>query len=543
MDVLSPLCGDIFPDSEIAKKLAVRRTKATALMTKSLGKNFREGLFNILRVLGAFFSIIIDEQTDQSSAKQCAFTVTFYDFSQYKVKTRFLDMIEMSCGTAAHLYSCLKRVLEEKNIPLQNLVGYSSDTTNVMFGSNHSVVALLKRLLPDVIFIKCSCHNASLAICQACLKLPRSVEDLVRNIGAHFSRSALRRDSFKEFQEFFKTGIYAILTVCSTRWLSLKECVDRTLEQYPALEGYFIEVAFRDPSKTNDEIVSTMSNKFTIIYLEFLSYALGLMTDFNLLFQSDTPLLHRLQPEVEKLLKTICINYLEVEYVKNTSDIFDLDHQYLLMFVENKNIYLGVLAAESIYNLRTSDNVHQRDLDVFYNGIRQFYITLVSKLKERYQFTDPVFKVIKIVDPPFAQSLKINSLQCVIARFPILKQFVDQQKLDQEWQQHGLNHEEYQLESTLSPEDYWRKAFQLRNAAGVSLFSNLEKVMGLLLVLPFSNVAVERFFSQVKLTKTLHRNHLTNESLNSVLATREGIADVGGLLQFNPTKEMIDVKI
>ena len=205
MDVLSPLCADLFPDSEIAKQLAVRRTKTTALMTKSLGKNFREELFNKLRVLGAFFSIIIDEQTDQSSCKQCAFTVTFYDFSQYEVKTRFFDMIETSCGTADHLYSCLKRIVEEKYIPLQNLVGYSLDTTNVMFGSNHSVVALLKKLLPDVVFIKCSCHSASLAVCQACLKLPPSVKDLVRNIGAHFSRSALRRDSFKKFQEFFKT--------------------------------------------------------------------------------------------------------------------------------------------------------------------------------------------------------------------------------------------------------------------------------------------------------------------------------------------------
>ena len=55
MDVLSPLCEDIFPDSEIAKQLAVRRTKATALMTKSLRKNFREGLYNTLRGLGSFF--------------------------------------------------------------------------------------------------------------------------------------------------------------------------------------------------------------------------------------------------------------------------------------------------------------------------------------------------------------------------------------------------------------------------------------------------------------------------------------------------------
>ena len=45
-----------------------------------------------------------------------------------------------------------------KEIPLENIVGFCSDTTNVMMGSNHSVSTLLKDSLPHVIIVKCSCH-------------------------------------------------------------------------------------------------------------------------------------------------------------------------------------------------------------------------------------------------------------------------------------------------------------------------------------------------------------------------------------------------
>lgn len=57
---------------------------------------------------------------------------------------------------------------------------------------------------------------------KACLKLPRSLEDLLRNIGSHFNRSAKRVEQFKEFQEYFETSLHQILSLSQTRWLSVK---------------------------------------------------------------------------------------------------------------------------------------------------------------------------------------------------------------------------------------------------------------------------------------------------------------------------------
>lgn len=115
MDTLSPLCGEIFSDSKIAKDFACKRTKATLIIKESLGKHFLEELFSVLRKPGDFFSLIMDETTDVGTIKQCGFTVIFYCKANNKVVTRFFDMIEVALGDANALFECLKQCLKKKS--------------------------------------------------------------------------------------------------------------------------------------------------------------------------------------------------------------------------------------------------------------------------------------------------------------------------------------------------------------------------------------------------------------------------------------------
>lgn len=142
-----------------------------------------------------------------------------------------MDIIETPSGTADSLYTCIQNCLKAHHIPLENFVGFSSDTTNVVVGKKYSVLTLLKNQNPAIVYVKCSCNSIHLAASKACLKLPSFVEDLLRDISAHFSRSFSRKCALVEFQKYFQTDIKP----SNTPWLSLKSCVDRVLEQYPAL--------------------------------------------------------------------------------------------------------------------------------------------------------------------------------------------------------------------------------------------------------------------------------------------------------------------
>lgn len=113
-------------------------------MKLTTGKHFKLKLSEKLTTPGSFFSLVLDETTDRSTTKQSALTVTFYNEDEKCVKTHFLDIIETPSGTADNLYMCIQNCLKDHSIPLENFVGFSSDTTHVMVGKSHSVFSLLK---------------------------------------------------------------------------------------------------------------------------------------------------------------------------------------------------------------------------------------------------------------------------------------------------------------------------------------------------------------------------------------------------------------
>ncbi|XP_072402181.1 uncharacterized protein [Diabrotica undecimpunctata] len=537
VDTLTPLIQNICYDSKIAKQLHLKRTKAKSIICNNLGYNFLEELYIKLREPGCFFSLVMDETTDISVKKQCAFTTIIYENNS--TKTQFFDLVEAHGSTASDLYGILKNCLTSKNIPLTNFVGFSSDTTNVMVGEFNSVFSKLKEEFPHIVCIRCSCHMAHLATSKACLKLPRHVEDLLRNIGSHFNRSALRRHKFIEFQNFFQVKIHKILSPAITRWLSIKECVDRVLEQYEPLRAYLTEYVFEDPSITTETMLETMSNLFTPVYLEFMSYSLGLMTDFNLLFQSEKPLLCKVQPQTETLLRTLCSNFIKMSVIKRTNDIFRLNHENPTNFVSLHDIYIGVAATESLKELKKKPNLNQKEFDSFFKCILEFYIELVSNIKNRFTFNDPIYKIISILDPKIAQSFEIKSLQCVTNQFPILKEYVNIQELDNEWRRHALlDFEKLNLNSD-DCEQYWSQIFNLKNDANAFLFPNLKKTLQLLSVLPFSNASVERIFSDLFNIKSDKRNLLNSSTAKAILATKAGVEKNGGCLKFIPSKKML----
>ena len=310
------LIRSLFPNDTALRHVKLGKQKTTNIIRQVLGFDYLKEMVSLLR--SRKFGIVIDEATDKSVKKQLAIVASFFDVEKFEVQYWLLDMVETEDGTAAGIYAKMKESFHELNIPMANIVGYSSDTTNVMFGPYNSVSQLLKSEFPHVQIVKCSCHLIHLVSSYAALKLPKSVEDLCRDIYAHFHRSSKRQDVYTEFQAFYDVEPHKLLSSAQTRWLSLQECVNRTLEQFEALTRYFTLTANEDPSHSNDRILASLQNRFIQMYLEFLSYQLERLNAFNRLFQSERPVLHMLKPEVENLIKSIASDFMKIEVVKST---------------------------------------------------------------------------------------------------------------------------------------------------------------------------------------------------------------------------------
>lgn len=103
-----------------------------------------------------------------------------------------------------------------------------------------------------------------------------------------------------------------------------------------------------DPSRTTESIIAALKNTFTKRYLEFMSYVLDLLTEFNTTFQSETPLLNKLKAAVEHLIRTIAADFMELNHVKNKSAL-NIEQHNPRFYVPLEKLYLRVLVATNEY--------------------------------------------------------------------------------------------------------------------------------------------------------------------------------------------------
>lgn len=126
-------------------------------------------------------------------------------------------------------------------------------------------------------------------------------------------------------------------------------------------------------------------------------------------------------------------------------------------------------------------------------------------------------------------------------RFPNVKEDLNEVELQKEWKKHAfLDHNNLGLCQNLEVEEYWKQILKLKDMTGTEMFPNLKKIVGLLLVLPFSNASVERIFSRLKLIKCENRNRLNTETISSLMATK---ANIQNAIKFEPSKRMMHAKI
>ena len=76
------------------------------------------------------------------------------------------------------------------------------------------------------------------------------VSDFIMKFYFHFHKSDLRYEKFRAVQERLNLPLHFFIVHCCTRWLTLNPSSERTLEQLPGLEEYFLKQASKKYPKT-----------------------------------------------------------------------------------------------------------------------------------------------------------------------------------------------------------------------------------------------------------------------------------------------------
>ncbi|XP_030758365.1 uncharacterized protein LOC115884055 [Sitophilus oryzae] len=193
MDTLPLLNKELYPDSNIAKNLKIKRLKATKLITGILGPAFKAEIVMDLKL--EKFSIIIDETTDVSSKKSLVIVVRYW--KEGRVQDQFFDLVAVEDATSEALFNIIKNILSVNNIPFENIIGFGSDNASTMMGTVKGVQARLKEILPHIYVQGCTCHSLHLCTSAAAKNLPNNVEQFTRDIYAYFAHSNKRLSELK----------------------------------------------------------------------------------------------------------------------------------------------------------------------------------------------------------------------------------------------------------------------------------------------------------------------------------------------------------
>lgn len=464
MDHLTDLLPTIFPESNTAKSLKMKRTKLQAVINNVLGVTEKQELCADLK--NQKFSVMIDESTDIGSVKTMCVVVRYYCPVKNQIISRFWDLIQIhgedkavASATAEYLFEAVLKSFVDNSIPIENLIGFGSDGCNTMMGCHNSVSSRFRAKCPGIIVLKCVCHSLHLCASDACKQLPAECEKLTRDVYNYFATSSKRQSQFKEFQEFTETNVHKILKPAQTRWLSLTSVVERLLEQWDALTLFFNGRWLEDNECA--EIHKQLNDPVIKAFFFFLNWMLPKFTQANTLFQSESPKITEMHTKMNDLYYELLSTYMKKTYIDAETDLDKIDPTDERYFKGLDEIYLGLGVQKQ---LSTNEIPFERKREMK-NRCRNFLVKACVGIRKRYALSDPVLTAISKLDPNscFDDSSREESLQNLLILLPRLAptSITDQQQLDDQWRKLPKLKRDFELDTSQRPDEFWHNVSKI----------------------------------------------------------------------------------
>ncbi len=321
--------------------------------------------------------------------------------------------------------------------------------------------------------MKCICHSYALCASYVCLKFPRSIEDLARDIYSYFSCSPNRVGELEEFQKFVYVKPHKILHPSH-----LHMVVSRLIEHYNALKHYFTSAVLHDKLVATDTILQRLSNPITILYLMFLDFVLPVFNKVNKLMQSESTQIHVLYMSVASTLQTILSCYMKESYLSITPLKQLLKFQDPNNFKPIEEMYLGVKVG---IELSSSAQYERVAINRFRLNWLEFYIEAASQIHKRFSFDSEKLEILKTLSPKIVFDKEIPSL---VTLLHIYSHIVpgDMQEVDTEWRILSNSLDTLvDVDSTMKPEEFWSKVGKFKYMDNQLMFPHLSKFMKTLL--------------------------------------------------------------
>lgn len=231
--------------------------------------------------------------------------------------------------------------------------------------------------------------------------MPRTCEDLARNIHNFFSNSSKRQSEFVEFQIFTHVEVHKLLHPSQTRWLSLTSVVERIIEQWHALLLYFNQKWLAQKLVAAEKIHKGLNDPFIKLYFLFLKWSLPKFTPTNQFFQAAKVVITDLNEVMVDLYRDLLNLFMKRSSLYSVS-LADVNPEDKSQYLSKSEMNLGAYVMQELQytNLQARPDL----IDYFQDRCQEFLVQACVEIRKRYDITNAVMEKLKIFKPSRALS-------------------------------------------------------------------------------------------------------------------------------------------
>lgn len=309
-DALQACYQQQFPDSVIAKHVALGSSKMSYMMAYGLGPYFQHMVVKDIICGHSYFTLHFDETVSAQVKKHMDLLVRYWSHESNCVKVRYLASIMLGHAKADTVVHEMLKVLEKFALPLKLILSLGMDGPNV----NKSILGKIDEKKKEKGYkplvrcpVSCLIHVCHNSFRKGLKQYGENAEELCLNLYYFFKNNPSRREDLFEIEETLDLEELVLLRHTQCRWLSLIPALQRLVKVREAVKKLLVEMARNDKNIEKKDkylaIKKALDSKEVSLEVEFLLTIKPVFDEFMTKFQKEEPMIHLLHASCEKLLK------------------------------------------------------------------------------------------------------------------------------------------------------------------------------------------------------------------------------------------------
>lgn len=525
----------MFPDSSIASKMQLQRTKVAYTLVHGLAPYFKRKLVTQLEKADHIV-VGFDESLNKISMKQqMDLFVRFWDNDKKEVNSRYFASVFLGHTCAGDILEGFKIALN--GLCLKKITQISMDGPNVNFKFLSDLCKELQTSPSEPILLdlgSCGLHTLHCAFKAAFNGTQWDIVCYLRALYNLFKDVPARRADYTKHtsSELFPKKF------CAIRWAENAQVVQRAMEIHQNVKKFITAVEKKkdQPSCKSYQIVSSyIKDDLLLPKLTFFETMAVIIEPFIVEFQGEAPLAPFLYESIKNLLKSVLSRIVKQDVLHNTPSITDVDVCQVKNLKNTKEIDVGYAVRAALKKSKSSPI----QVDNFFKSCRTALQKFVQKLFERSPIKYKLTRGISCLDPEVAVNETIATkrlslcLNILVSHNQVSGNEAD--KIDFQYKNIIQKTEVIALLKSYNRstrlDHFWMNIIDSNNG-----YAELKKFFQFVLILSHGNAAVERGFS---INKECLLYNQAEESLVAIRLVHDAIISAGGVSSVDISKELI----